>query len=117
MKKHLLFLIVLLTSLTFYLSTTSFINSVDAEKGVVVWLNDDCDYFIVETRTYFVLTENYYSKDIRKGDKVIGNLHGYGFKELYNVRKDDTQKVYIENYWGSISRCFEWLKDNEECEE
>lgn len=84
------------------------------EKGVVVW--EGCDYVIVETRSFFVLIENYYSKDIRKGDIVYGDLHGYGFENIYNKRTDTEQRVYIENYWTSIRTCFDWLKDNEKCD-
>lgn len=84
------------------------------DKGVVVWEN--CGYVIVETQRYFVLVENYYSRDLREGDIIYGELHKYGFKEVHNKRKGTKQKLYIEDYWTNIDACFKWLKDNGKCD-
>lgn len=110
MKKLFIFCTLILT-LVFSLSFT--LKNIE-EKGEVIWVGR-CDYFIVETSRFYVLVENYYGKDVREGDKLIGDLHSYNFKELYNVRKDAIQKLYIENYWSGKSSCFDWLKEHEKC--
>jgi len=96
------------------LTSLSFTEIKKEEKGEVIWIGK-CDYFIVETSKFYILIENYYGKDIRIGDKLVGDLHSYNFKELYNVRKDDLQKLYIENYWSGKDSCFEWLKNHNKC--
>lgn len=99
--------------------TTSFISpkkmNVDDIQGQVIWEGKNCDFYIIETRQYYVLVE-LYSGRLDEGDKVFGELHKYGFKYLQNLKKDSEIKVYIENYWGSRETCFNWLKDNNKCE-
>ena len=89
--------------------------NVDDIQGQVIWEGKNCDFYIIETRQYYVLVE-LYSGRLDEGDKVFGELHKYGFKYLQNLKKDSEIKVYIENYWGSRETCFNWLKDNNKCE-
>ncbi|MPN12798.1 hypothetical protein SDC9_160118 [bioreactor metagenome] len=102
-----------------FLTTTSFISNYkiasDEIQGEVIWEGKNCDFYIIETRRYYVLVELYRGR-LDKGDKVEGELHRYGFKYLKNLRTDSEIKVYIENYWSSKETCFEWLKDNNKCE-
>lgn len=104
--------------LTFLLTTSftpNYKTTIDDIQGEVIWEGKNCDFYIVETRRYFVLVELYRGR-LDDGDKVEGELHRYGFKYLKNLKKDSEIKVYIENYWRSKETCFEWLKDNKKCE-
>lgn len=99
--------------------TTSFISpkshNFDDIQGEVIWEGKNCDFYIIETRQYYVLVELYKGR-LDEGDKVSGELHKYGFKYLQNLKKDSEIKVYIENYWVSKQTCFDWLRDNKKCE-
>lgn len=112
--KRILFFTLIFGLLTVTTSFTSNKNS-DETIGVVIWEGDGCDYYIIETNKWFVLVEWYKGK-LYEGDKVKGNLHSYNFKYLINLSRGGSEvKVWVENYWGSNDRCFEWLKENKKC--
>lgn len=110
--KKLLILLLTLSTLIFIFSFSS--KNYDV-KGKVIWVGSSCDFLIVETPRFFVIVENYYGKDIREDDILIGELHSYNFKEVYNVRKDMMQRIYIENYHNDKYTCDEWIKNNAKC--
>lgn len=84
-------------------------------KGEVIWEGNGCDFYIIETKQWFVLVE-LYSGTLYEGDNVEGELHSYNFKYLTNRSRGDRQvKVWVENYWGSRDRCFEWLREHDKC--
>jgi hypothetical protein len=96
---------------------TSFISKTNSTivKGDVIWEGKGCDFYIIETNQWYVLVE-LYNGTLYEGDKVYGELHSFNFKNLTNKSRGNRQvKVWIENYWGSKSRCFEWLKNHEKC--
>ena len=79
-------------------------------------IGDGCDFYIIETKRFFVLVE-WYNGSLYKGNKVRGELHTYNFKYLTNLSKNNSKvKVWIVNYWNTKGRCFEWLIENEKCE-
>lgn len=110
MKKILLLLVLI--------SLTSFKNkelNTDDIIGEVIWEKNHCDFYIVETKSYFVLVE-WYQGNINNGDKLKGELHSYSFKYLINMsRNNEKIKVYIENYWSTKKECFDWLRKNNKC--
>ncbi|MHB1146862.1 MAG: hypothetical protein ACYC01_04625 [Lutibacter sp.] len=112
--KQILFIGLLLVVLSTTTSFTSY-NNFDDIIGEVIWESDGCDFYIIETNRWFVLVELYNGR-LNEGDKVKGDLHSYNFKYLINLSRSDSEiKVWVENYWGSKDRCFEWLKENEKC--
>ena len=112
--KRILFFTLLVTVLPVMSSFTFTSNSEDA-IGEVIWEKSGCDYYIIETKKWYVLVEWYRGK-LYKGDKVKGDLHAYNYKYLTNLSRNNSEvKVWVENYWGSKDRCFEWLKENEKC--
>lgn len=68
-------LILIATPLLFLLLTSN----VYAAKGVVVYKNGGCDYFIVETNRGYSLLEWYGGNDPNRGDVLVGNYESYGF--------------------------------------
>jgi hypothetical protein len=84
-------------------------------KGEVIWEGKGCDFYIIETSQWYVLVE-VYSGTLYEDDIVEGELHSYNFKYLKNKSREDREvKVWVENYWSSKERCFEWLKDHGKC--
>ena len=107
MKKH-FYLFTLFVSIIFLLTSST---SDDTIKGEVVY-DARSDYHIIETNRFYVLVEWYSGPDLSKGDIVKGDLHAYGFKYVNVNNKSDKTKIYIENYWGNIDKCYEWLRDH-----
>lgn len=107
--------IILLFGMMFPLTSFTSSSNSDGIVGEVIWEGSGCDFYIIQTSSYFVLVE-WYNGNLYKGDKVKGDLHSYNFKYLTNLSRSDSKvKVWIENYWFSKDRCFEWLKEHEKC--
>jgi len=107
--------ITILLAIIFSMTSFSSASSYDDIVGEVIWEGNGCDYYIIETKRYFVLIERY-NGNLYEGDKVKGELHSYNFKNITNLSRNDSKvKVWIENYWVSKESCFDWLKENEKC--
>lgn len=112
--KRILLIILLIGAMFPMTSFTSSSNSEDI-IGEVIWEGNECDFYIIETSKFFVLVE-WYRGSLYEGDKVKGDLHSYNFKYLTNLSRSNSEvKVWIEDYWFSKERCFEWLKEEEKC--
>ncbi len=108
--KRIVFLMIALLAIP-VLSLSSISESDQTVSGIVVY-DGKSDFHIVETNSYFVIMEWYGGPDFSKGDKIVGELHSYGFKYVKVNKQAKETKIYIENYWQSKEKCFEWLKDN-----
>lgn len=105
-RLRLLFAILVTLIVMAFASSTS-----STVKGDVVY-DGRSDYHIVFTGQYYVIVEWYSGPDFSKGDALTGDLHSYGFK-MVTVNKSEKQtKIYIENYWSNIDKCYDWLKKN-----
>lgn len=96
MKKFLfLFLFALVI---FGLSFTKNDTLSDSIKGVVCLKIAKCDYMIVCLKNgNYSVVEDYYDK-CDEGDVLVGEFQSYGFKDAYNITKDKTCRVYIEDW-------------------
>jgi hypothetical protein len=83
------------------------ISQVKAAKGVVVYYRSGCSYFIVETTLGYALLEWYGGSDPDKGDIRAGNFENYGFTDIYNLTKDDTIQVWVDDFWLSKDSAIE----------
>lgn len=70
-----------------------------AKKGVVVYNKSGCkSRYVVETNMGYAILEWYGGNDPAEGDVIVGDIDSYGFKELYNVTRDTSMRVYVEDY-------------------
>ena len=83
-----------------------------SERGVVVHSKSGCDYYIVETSSGYALLEWYGGNDPNEGQIIVGPIHSYGMKELYNVSSDRETKAYIDDYMLSKSSVIEKYYDH-----
>lgn len=84
--------------------------------GEVIWTGSGCSYAILETNTNYVLVETY-SGYLYAGQRVKakdGNFHSYGFRDA-RTSSDSDVRLYVENYYGSKTSCFDWLKSRGKC--
>lgn len=85
-----------------------------AEKGIVRYTPSGCDWFVVETNTGMVLLEWYGGNEPDVGDAIVGNLSGYGMRDLYNVNTEKEIKAWLDDYMMSKEDALEELY--EECD-
>jgi hypothetical protein len=109
MMKHFICLLVALLGMSGSLMSSSI--GVSVVKGVVVY-DGKSDFHIIETGSFFVLCEWYSGPDFSSGDVITGELHSYGFKMVRVNNKETSTKIYIENYWTSKDKCFDWLREH-----
>jgi hypothetical protein len=84
-----------------------------SEVGIVV-LEDTpgCDHFVVETSSGYSLLEWYGGVvSIWEGDKVFGELHSYGFKDIY-IEGRGEMRVWIEDYWMNEREALKYFYSN-----
>ena len=71
-----------------------------------------CDYFIVEGPRGYYLIEWHGGYDPDKGDGILGDIGGYGFKDIL-YRGGQSGRIYVDDYLLSKDRVLE--KFNEKC--
>ena len=57
------------------------------------------------------LLEWYGGHDPSKGDSIVGELRGYGFKDVFYPDSGGSGRVYVDDYMLSTDRAIEKLKD------
>lgn len=67
-----------------------------AAKGEIV--AEKGDHYIVDTGYGYTVMEWYGGAIPSEGDKVVGNLDTYGFKDIYDITRGRETRVYIEDY-------------------
>jgi len=55
-----------------------------AGKGIVVYKDYNCNYFLLKISSDYVILEWYGGSEFEAGDILIGNIDSYGFKNIYN---------------------------------
>lgn len=68
-------------------------------KGTSLGEFSNCDYYLIEV-SYgdYTLAEWYGGSTPYSGDTVVGELHSYGFKDLYNISRDNSTRVWIDDW-------------------
>lgn len=85
-----------------------------AASITVVLVKSGCDYFIADGPRGYFLLEWYGGHSPSEGDTIVGEISGYGFKDVFyaNVRRQG--RVWVDDYLLSRSRVAE--KFSEKCE-
>jgi len=93
MKK--LFIILVL----FILVPLSSVNAYGEIKGTSLGEFSSCDYYLIEDSSgSYSLVEWYGGSTPYSGNTVVGELHSYGFKDLYNISRDNSTHVWIDDW-------------------
>jgi hypothetical protein len=80
------------------------------KRGVVAYPTlSGCDYFIVATNMGYSLLQlwSFTVFKPQKGDIVVGELESYGFKDVINLTRNVTYRVWVEDFWLSANRVIE----------
>jgi hypothetical protein len=72
------------------------------ENGVVVIQKIGCDWYVAETGTGYVLLEWYGGSVPYEGDRISGDLNGYGMRRLV-VRGSSSTQAWIDDFMLSKS--------------
>jgi hypothetical protein len=86
--------------------------SASSIKGVSLGEFASCSYYLIEDSSGdYTLAEWYGGITPYEGDVLYGELHSYGFKDLYNITRDNSTRVWIDDYLLSEDRATEKLID------
>jgi hypothetical protein len=71
-----------------------------------------CDYYLIEDSTgSYTLAEWYGGATTYAGDIIYGELHSYGFKDLYDITRDRTTRAWLDDWLLSQDSASEKLID------
>ena len=83
--------------------------------GVVALDHYECktsDHIVIETRRGYTIAEVYRGyRDTYEGHYISGDLHSYGFTEIYK-EGEEVGRLYIEDYMVGRSRALEWCYED-----
>ena len=72
-----------------------FAGSVAAAQGTVIWKNQDCAFFILQTSKGYGLFEWVAGGALRDGDVIEGEVNAKGTLQLYNRTADLPVTAYV----------------------
>ncbi|HAT68390.1 MAG: hypothetical protein A2481_03255 [Candidatus Yonathbacteria bacterium RIFOXYC2_FULL_47_9] len=95
-----------------FFSPISFLNA-SSIKGTSLGEFSSCDYYLIEDISGDYSLVEWYGGGLTpdSGDIVVGELHSYGFKDLYNITRDNSTRVWIDDYMLSEDSATEKLID------
>lgn len=71
-----------------------------------------CDYYAIEDNYGdYTIAEWYGGITPYAGDVVAGDLHSYGFKDIYNITRDRSSRAWLDDWLLSEERAMEKLVD------
>jgi hypothetical protein len=68
------------------------------ERGVVVFSDFSCDYFVVETYNGYSIVQNWSVRPFT-GDVLYGNFSNWGVRDVYNRNSGYLMRVNVKDYW------------------
>jgi hypothetical protein len=80
--------------------------------GLVVFNKSGCrSRFIVETNQGYAILEWFGGRDPLEGERLVGDFESFGMKDVFTVPGGRNTRVWVEDYWLSISRVREKMAD------
>ena len=80
--------------------------------GIVVLDHYECetyDHIVIQTKRGFTLAEVYKGyRNTYEGDLVCGDLHSYGFTQIYDEDGEEIGRLYVDDYLVGESSAAEW---------
>ena len=70
------------------------------EKGIVVFADYSCNYFVVETRNGYAILENYSLRPFT-GDVLYGDFSHWSVTTIYNRSRATLMQVNVRDFWLS----------------
>lgn len=68
------------------------------ERGDVVYSNNSCGYYVVETNYGYTIVQNLDGLRTYDGDVMYGNFGGYGTRDFYNYSADLITRGAVMEY-------------------
>ena len=83
-----------------------------ADQAVVVLVTRGCSSrYVASAAGGFIILEWFGGYSPSKGDRLIGELNSYGFKDIYVANADAFTRAWIDDYFLSQDRVVEKLLD------
>lgn len=104
--------ILILILFTILSSFSSNEKSGDQIKGAVCFKIGSCEHMIVCLKDgNYSIVQDYYDK-CDEEDVLIGEFKSYGWKDAYNLTKDITVRIYVEDWEYSEDSAIEEWKEH-----
>jgi hypothetical protein len=71
------------------------------ERGLVVYADNYCNYYIVETRSGYTVIQNWGGFTPMVGDWIMGDLNSWGTRQMYNYSSKYQITGNVKEYWLS----------------
>jgi hypothetical protein len=68
------------------------------ERGVVVYSDFSCDYFVVETFNGYSIVQSWSLRPFT-GDVLYGDFSRWGVRDVYNRSRGSLMRVNVRDYW------------------
>lgn len=68
------------------------------ERGNVVYSNNNCGYYVVETNYGYTIIQNLDGLRTYSGDAIYGNFGGYGSRDFYNYTANVITRGKVVEY-------------------
>ncbi|RZK09948.1 MAG: hypothetical protein EOO46_12270 [Flavobacterium sp.] len=85
--------------------------SSSSNSGTVVYKPSSCDYFIIENSRGFIIAEWMGGNDPDLGDQISGELNSYGTKDFYNLTRESSGRIWIDDYMLSKESALSKIQD------
>ena len=87
-----------------------------AEQGQVVFYNTTRQTFVVATSSGYTCGEVFMFGtglwELKRGDMLAGPLNSYGSHDVYDLERDRTIKVWIDDVMLSQDAAFDWIQNH-----
>lgn len=71
----------------------------DLKRGSVAYIKSGCNHYILVDRyDNYALVEDYGGSTPDTSEQIVGAFNGYGSKDFYNLSRDNSFRVYVEDY-------------------
>ena len=85
----------------------------DMVEATVVFKRGGCrGRFVAESTTGYIYLEWYGGADPSEGDQIVGDIHSYGVKDIFNLTTQRQTRVWIDDFFRSRSRVQEKLREH-----
>jgi len=85
----------------------------DMAEATVVYKRAGCrDRFVAESATGYILLEWYGGADPSRGDQIVGEIHSYGMKDIFNITTRTKTTVWVDDFMLSRSRVEEKMRQH-----
>lgn len=101
-------------ALVVMLCTVMISSTAMAERGIVAFYSKSSRKIIIATNNGYTCGDVSFismTYGLKRGNYVVGDLHSFGFQDLYDLTTDSSLTVWIKKCWASENDAMDWLQE------